>query len=123
MKYLLKDVNLSDIFISKSGRQIVINFINMSNGDACSSLIADNVIVFNYHNSFDDSEDAFPTYIGEVTCKELEREEVSLYFQGLGYNFKDYMNRYLTLKSSFLLARWFFAARSPGSCLQLQLPE
>jgi hypothetical protein len=101
INYLLKDVNLSDICLSKDGRRVNLSFINMSNGDLCFSLIASSVVVFNYHNNFDDDE-TLPTYIGEVTCEEVLQEEASLFLHKFGYNFIDNIGKILALRADHM---------------------
>jgi hypothetical protein len=87
MGYLLQDVNLSNIHISPNGRTINIEFINMFDGGFLAHLTVEEVLIFKYFNAFDNSEDAFPTYVGEVMYRELIPEESSAELLNFGYRF------------------------------------
>ena len=86
-KTLLSDVNLSSLSFSNSGRVLTIDFLNMTDGDRCAQLIAIGVVIFNYHNAFEDDEDALPCYVGEVTCRALREPTKDVALLQLRYRF------------------------------------
>jgi hypothetical protein len=59
----------------------------MTDGRPCAQLTANGVVMLNYHNAFDNDDDALPAYIGEVTCRELGVKEADSVLSGLGYGF------------------------------------
>lgn len=86
-KHLLKNINLSEINFASTGTQITMNFIDMFKGNFYGRLAIDSVLFFNYQNAFDDYKHAFPTYIGEVICKEFSYEEYTPWLTKVGYGF------------------------------------
>ena len=84
---LLSDVNLSGVSFAESGRTLIITLSNMVDGRRCAQLITEGVLAFNYHNTFEDDDDALPTYVGEVTCRALQKEELDQVLLRLGYGF------------------------------------
>jgi len=68
---ILEDVNLSEISISKDGRNIVFQFSELYKDDRCAEVICSSVYVFNYHNIFEDEYDGLPCYVGEVDYGEV----------------------------------------------------
>jgi hypothetical protein len=84
---LLRDVNLSEIYIYPDGTKITIKFLSMFDGHAVATLTTYDVIVFNYHNAFDCSADALPTHVGEVTCRSIAQEQVHICLAALAYKF------------------------------------
>lgn len=84
---ILADVNLSTLSFSDNGRILTVEFLNMADGSPCAQLTAIGVVAFNFHNTFDDDDDALPAYVGEVTCQDLEAQEAASLLSRLGYGF------------------------------------
>jgi hypothetical protein len=85
---LFKDVNLSDINIQNYGRDVLLKFCDMQDGEICGSIHLKNVYILNYHNIFEDKDDGLACYIGEVTIAELQGEEASSKLNVLGFQFE-----------------------------------
>ena len=58
----------------------------MIDGKASEQLVAEGVVALNYHNTFE-KDDALPTYVGEVTCRVIQGEELECILLRLGYGF------------------------------------
>ena len=84
---LLSDINLSSLSLTNDGRVLTIDFLNMADVSHCAQLIADGVVAFNYHNTFETDDDALPAYVGEVTCRELREQDKDAALSRLGYGF------------------------------------
>ncbi len=85
--HILSDVNLGRIVFSENGRDLQIDFINTEDGAFAAKLTVTGVIALNYHNVFTGQEDMLPAYVGEVTCAELNSDELSSVMQKRGYGF------------------------------------
>jgi len=73
----------------------------MIDGNHLAQLVAEAVLTFKYSNSFDNTEDALPAYIGEVKYRQLSNEDLHVEFGRLGYGFTQNEDR--LFKNSYFL--------------------
>jgi hypothetical protein len=59
----------------------------MSDGRPCGKIMASKVMLLNYHNTFTEADDAFPTYVAEVSAERVRITEALSALDSLGYNF------------------------------------
>ncbi len=88
-KLLLKDVNLAKVDFSGTGRGLELEFIDMDQGCHLAYLRLVGIVLFHYQNSFEDDDEAFPTYIGEVTSSPIESHNAASMLAATGYGFCD----------------------------------
>jgi hypothetical protein len=84
---ILADVNLSTLSFSDNGRNLTMEFINMNDGNPCAQMTASGIVAFQYQNTFENDDDAFPVYVGEVTWQEFGAKEAAAILSQLGYGF------------------------------------
>jgi hypothetical protein len=83
---LLADVNLSDIAFPESSSNVVLSFLNMSDGGAVGSLVCNGLVVFAYQTA---PGSGLPQYVGEVNHALVSGDGASALLQRLRYDFKD----------------------------------
>lgn len=83
---LLSDVNLDNIAFGKDGKSVRLSFIDMYEGDSLGELECVSVYSFDYQNCFED-DDSLAAYVGEVSYKTVNANDVSDYLKNSGYAF------------------------------------
>ena len=77
----LTDVNLSEIQFTPSTSDVVLDFLNMSDGNNTGTLVCRGVIAFLYHAPVDVS---LPVYIGQVDIARLSGDDADTLLKRLG---------------------------------------
>lgn len=83
---ILKDINLDEIKFSPDGRDISINFLNMSDGSLENILECKSVYYFKFQNCFE-VDDGFACYVGEVNYELIKNSELSDWLAKIQYGF------------------------------------
>ena len=88
MRKILEDVNLSNISISKDGKEILFQFNRLQNDAARVEVVCSSVYVFNFHNVFEDEYDGLPCYVGEVRYGRICGSDLCRKLKELNFGFR-----------------------------------
>lgn len=73
---LWEDVNLASLAVSSDGWSVVMDFLDMYEGNPIGTLQCEGYFYLNTQHCFDDQDDCFACYIGEVVCEASEDDSL-----------------------------------------------
>lgn len=82
---LLADVNLSTVVFRQNCSEIVLEFLNMTDGGAVGFIVCSGLVLFSYQLS---PGDELPQYVGEVDYVPVEGVAVEALLNRLNYGFR-----------------------------------
>lgn len=79
---LLSDVNLSDVAFREDASEMILDFLNMTDGDEVGSIVCSGILVFSYRL---DLGEQLPQYVGEVDYVLVEGGAAKVLLSKFGY--------------------------------------
>jgi len=83
---MLEDVSLDSMAFSANGKDVVLEFLDLYQGNSIGVIRCLSVCSFDYKNIFD-NDDGFACYIEKVSCTRIEKANTESFLNGINFGF------------------------------------